>query len=72
MIGYLEVDNDILDRCPDKQAVEWYSYNFGRIHEANFDPIDRRVSKRLGSGKEVPIDMRGVPINNGFHSATSR
>ncbi|PYI21388.1 hypothetical protein BO99DRAFT_454161 [Aspergillus violaceofuscus CBS 115571] len=32
--------------------------NFGRIHEANFGPIDRRVTKRLGSGKEIPVDMR--------------
>ncbi|KAL4942563.1 hypothetical protein BDV06DRAFT_162002 [Aspergillus oleicola] len=62
MTGYLEVDNDILDLCPDKQAVDWYSYNFGRIHEANFGPIDRRISKRLGSGKEIPIDMRGSPL----------
>ncbi|KAB8257984.1 hypothetical protein BDV32DRAFT_139962 [Aspergillus pseudonomiae] len=62
MTGYLEVDNDIIDHCPDKQAVEWYSHNFGRIHEANFGPIDRRVTKRLGSGKEMPVDMRGNPI----------
>ncbi|EEH09396.1 conserved hypothetical protein [Histoplasma capsulatum G186AR] len=46
----------------DKQAVEWYSINFGRIHEAKFGPMDRRISKRLGSGKELPIDMRGNPI----------
>jgi len=62
MTGYLEVDNDILDHCPDKQAVEWYSHNFGRVHEANFGPIDRRISKCLGSGKEMPIDMRGNPL----------
>ena len=62
MTGYLEVDNDALDHCPDKQAVEWYSHNFGRIHESKFGPIDRRVSKRLGSGKEMPIDIRGNPI----------
>jgi hypothetical protein len=62
MTGYLEVDNDILDHCLDKQAVEWYSTNFGRIREAKFGPIDRRISKRLGSGKELPIDMRGNPI----------
>lgn len=71
MIGYLEVDNDILDHCPDKQVVEWYSSNFGQIHEANFGSIDWCVSKRLGSGKEMLIDMRGCPINNGFHSATA-
>ncbi|RJE24583.1 hypothetical protein PHISCL_03061 [Aspergillus sclerotialis] len=62
MTGYLEVDNDALDHCPDRQAVEWYSHNFGRIHETKFGPIDRRVSKRLGSGKETPIDIRGSPI----------
>ncbi|KKZ65626.1 hypothetical protein EMCG_08533 [[Emmonsia] crescens] len=62
MTGYLEVNNDVLDHCLDKQAVEWYSTNFGRIREANFGPIDRRISKRLGSGKELPIDMRGNAI----------
>ncbi|PYH45592.1 uncharacterized protein BP01DRAFT_415818 [Aspergillus saccharolyticus JOP 1030-1] len=62
MTGYLEVDNDALDHCPDQTAVEWYSHNFGRIHEANCGPIDRRVTKRLGSGKEMPVDMRGNPV----------
>jgi len=28
MTGYLEVDNDVLDHCLDKQAVEWYSTNW--------------------------------------------
>ncbi|QSS63106.1 hypothetical protein I7I51_00163 [Histoplasma capsulatum] len=46
----------------DKQAVEWYSTNFGQIHEARFGPMDRRISKRLGSGKELPIDMTENPI----------
>ncbi|KAJ5558948.1 hypothetical protein N7461_002920 [Penicillium sp. DV-2018c] len=59
MTGYLEVDNDVLDMCPDKRAVDWYSHNFGRIREANFGPFDRRITKRLGSGKEMPVDMRG-------------
>ncbi|PLB52187.1 hypothetical protein P170DRAFT_444229 [Aspergillus steynii IBT 23096] len=62
MTGYLEVDNDVLDHCSDQQAVEWYSHNFGRIREAKFGPMDRRISKRLGSGKEMPIDMRGNRI----------
>ncbi|QSS50882.1 hypothetical protein I7I53_06061 [Histoplasma capsulatum var. duboisii H88] len=62
MTEYIEVNNDILDHCSDKQAVEWYSTNFDRIHEAKFGPMDRRISKRLGSGKELPIDMRGNPI----------
>ncbi|CAG8238679.1 unnamed protein product [Penicillium salamii] len=59
MTGYLEVNNDILDLCPDNRAVEWYSEKFGRIREAKFGPWDRRIMKRLGSGKEMPIDMRG-------------
>ena len=42
MTGYLEVDNDAFDLCPDKRAVDWYSRNFGRIHEAM--PIDMRGS----------------------------
>lgn len=62
MVGYLEVENDALDYCLDEQAVDWYSKNFGRIHESKFGPMDRRISKRLGSGKELPIDMRGNPI----------
>ena len=63
MAGYLEVNNDILDKCVDERAVEWYSANFGRIHEARFGPMDLRVSKRLGSGKEMPVDIRGDPID---------
>ncbi|GKZ24618.1 hypothetical protein AbraIFM66951_012022 [Aspergillus brasiliensis] len=62
MSGYLEVNNDILDHCEDEKAVEWYSVNFGRIYEAKNGPRDRRISKRLGSGKEMPVDMRGNPI----------
>lgn len=62
MRGYLEVDNDVLNVCLDKQAADWYSHNFGRIREANFGPTDRHISKRLGSGKEMPIDMRGSPL----------
>ncbi|KAJ5585915.1 hypothetical protein N7450_005702 [Penicillium hetheringtonii] len=54
MAGYLEVENDIFDLCPDKQAVDWYSCNFGRIRETKFGPLDHRISKRLGSGKEMP------------------
>ncbi|CAG7995511.1 unnamed protein product [Penicillium salamii] len=62
MGGYLEVNNDILDNCTDKKAVEWYSEKHGRIHEAKFGPPDLRITKRLGSGKEMPIDMRGNPL----------
>ncbi|EEH43478.2 uncharacterized protein PADG_08403 [Paracoccidioides brasiliensis Pb18] len=71
MTGYLEVDNDALDHCADEQAVEWYSVNFGRIRETKFGPMDQRISKRLGSGKELPIDMRGNPIRSCFNSATN-
>ncbi|PYI26881.1 hypothetical protein BP00DRAFT_419308 [Aspergillus indologenus CBS 114.80] len=62
MNGYLEVDNDALDDCADARVVDWYSRHFGRIREARFGPIDRRISKRLGSGREMPVDMRGNPI----------
>ncbi|KXG52213.1 uncharacterized protein PGRI_084970 [Penicillium griseofulvum] len=62
MVSYLEIDNDILDSCSDERAVEWFSVNYGRIHEEKFGPWDRRVSKRLGSGKEMPVDMRGNPL----------
>lgn len=63
MRGYLEVNNDILDNCADERAVEWYSTHFGRIHEAQYGGWDLRVSKRLGSGKEMPVDMRRNPIS---------
>ncbi|KAJ5594848.1 uncharacterized protein N7459_001056 [Penicillium hispanicum] len=62
MAAYLEVNNDILDACSDQQAVEWFSLKFGRKHEEEFGPWDRRVSKRIGSGKEMPVDMRGKPL----------
>lgn len=62
MVAYLEVKNDAVDHCPDTQVVERYSINFDRFHEAKHGPMDRRITKRLGSGKEMPIDMRGNPI----------
>ena len=62
MMGYLEVDNDVLDGCPDGRAVEWYSTRFGRIREVRSGPLDRRVSKRLGSGKVMAVDMRGGSV----------
>ncbi|KAI9838250.1 MAG: hypothetical protein M1819_005517 [Sarea resinae] len=62
MCGYLEVDNDILDGCSEKNARTWFSINFGREREAQSGPMDRRISKRLGSGKEMTIDMRGKPL----------
>jgi hypothetical protein len=62
MTAYLEVDNDILDSCSNERAVKWFSVTYGRIHEEKFGPLDRRVSKRLGSGREMPVDMRGNPL----------
>ncbi|KAJ5943965.1 hypothetical protein N7516_004133 [Penicillium verrucosum] len=62
MVSYLEVDNDIFDNCPDERAVNWFSVQYGRIHEEKFGPWDRRVSKRLGSGRETLVDMRGNPL----------
>lgn len=62
MTAYLEVDNNILDSCPDERAVKWSSVTYGRIHEEKFGPLDRRVSKRLSSGREMPVDMRGNPL----------
>ncbi|CAG8908916.1 unnamed protein product [Penicillium egyptiacum] len=62
MVSYLDVNNDILDGCLDERAVKWFSVNYGRIHEEEFGPWDRRVSKRLGSGREMPVDMRGNPL----------
>jgi hypothetical protein len=59
MVGYLDVNCDILDGYPDSHVVEWFSTRFGRIHEAKHGPFDRRISKRLGSKKEMPIDVRG-------------
>lgn len=62
MGGYLEVNNDVLDMCEDEQAVEWFSVHFGRKHEVAYGPWDRRITKRLGSGKEMSVDMRGNPV----------
>ena len=59
MRGYLEVNNDIFDDCADVQAVEWYSTHFGRIHEDQYGEWDLQVLERLGSGREMPVDMRG-------------
>ncbi|KAI9825421.1 MAG: hypothetical protein M1832_001151 [Thelocarpon impressellum] len=62
MSGYLEVDNDAVDDCPDEAVKEWFSEHYGRKHEAKFGPWDRRISKRLGSGKEMLVDMRLHPV----------
>lgn len=63
MMGYLGLENDILDNCSDEKAVTWYSTHFGRIYEAKYGPMDRRVTKRLGSGKEMPVDMSRRPVS---------
>ncbi|KGO63856.1 hypothetical protein PITC_054820 [Penicillium italicum] len=55
MRGYLDVNNDTLDDCADERVVEWYSTHFGRIHEDQYGEWDLRVTKRLGSGKEMPV-----------------
>jgi hypothetical protein len=36
--------------------------NFGRKREAEVGPFDRRIIKRLGSKREMPVDMRGNRI----------
>lgn len=40
MVRYLDIGNDILDTCEDQLAVEWFSAQFGRGHEAIFGPFD--------------------------------
>jgi len=66
MRGYLEVNNDAVDKCPDKEVVEWFSHHFGRKRELKFGPWDLRVSKRLGSGREMPVNMRGQPLSDEY------
>ena len=66
MRGYLEVNNDAVDECPDKEVVEWFSHHFGRKRELKFGPWDLRVSKRLGSGREMPVNMRGQPLSDEY------
>jgi hypothetical protein len=63
MIRYLDIENDILDQCMNATAVEWFSEHFGRKHDAKYGPKDFRISKRLGSGREMPIDSRGRPLS---------
>lgn len=57
--GYMDVEND---DCPDDAVREWFSQHWGRKREAKFGPMDRRVSKRLGSGREMPYDVRHRPV----------
>lgn len=64
MVNYLEVNNDIFDdwEFVDSRAEEWYSIAFGRAREEKHGPWDRRISKRIGSTKEMPVDARGNPL----------
>lgn len=57
MVRYLNIGNDILDTCEDQPAVEWFSAQIGRGHEAIFGPLDRHISKLLGSVEEMPVGM---------------
>lgn len=63
IVGYLCLGNDVLDDCLDEQVLKWYSTHFGRIYEGKNGPFDRRISKHLESGKELPVDMsnRDIP-----------
>lgn len=64
MVNYLEVNNDIFDDWDfvDNRAKEWYSTEFGKAREEKYGPWDRRISKRIGSTKEMPVDARGNPL----------
>ncbi|GLI76978.1 hypothetical protein PoHVEF18_005260 [Penicillium ochrochloron] len=62
MVGYLTLDTDIIENSEDRRAATWYSMMFGRIYEEKNGPMDRRVTKRLGSGEEMSHDMSGAPI----------
>ncbi|PWY88211.1 hypothetical protein BO70DRAFT_309759, partial [Aspergillus heteromorphus CBS 117.55] len=59
MVGYLGLTNELLDHCVEERAITWYSENFGRVYEEKNGPVNRRISKRVGSGKEMPCGMDG-------------
>lgn len=63
MVGYLGLENDVMDDCSDEKVLTWYSTHFGRLYESKYGPFDRRISKRLGSGKELPVDMSGRDVS---------
>lgn len=63
MVGYLGLENDVLDDCSDEKVLTWYSTHFGRLYESKYGPFERRISKRLGSGKELPVDMSGRDVS---------
>lgn len=71
MTGYLELENDVLDDCPEGTTVEWYSHSISRVHEADFGPIHRHITRRLGPGREIQIDMRGVLFSSDISSASA-
>jgi len=48
--GLLDVNNDILDRCPDKRRVEWFSVNFGR-ERTKVGPFDDAISNNASAQK---------------------
>lgn len=60
--AFLDVENDALDACPDVAVREYFSEKWGRGREAKYGPLDRRITKRLGSGREFAFDMRGCPL----------
>lgn len=62
MVGYLGIDNDVIEKFGDLRAAAWYSSHFGQLYESKNGPIDRRITKRVGSDKEMSYDMGGVPI----------
>lgn len=50
-VRYLGVKEDIIDDSDEPRAIDWYSKRFGRIYVDKNGPMDRRLSKRLGSGE---------------------
>lgn len=66
MVSYLKVNNDIFDDWDfvDDRAKDWYNREFGRAREEKYGPWDRRISKRIGSNKEIPVDARGNPLHD--------
>lgn len=59
---HAQFTDDLLDDCLDEQVSVWCSAHFGLIYECKQGPFDRRISKHLGSGKELPIDLRNPDI----------
>lgn len=69
MVGYVGLGDDVLDDCLDEQVSVWCSAHFGLIYECKQGPFDRRISKHLGSGKELPVDEGTLTfLDMGFNS----